>query len=264
MYAQLLTLDEGRLTLEEQAPVVVSAAVIEENIIELELNNPIDEKSLDRRDFIVELASGSKLNVYRVDYSDSDDDYKLTLYVREKLDQNGKFDESSLRLSLADSVSTKNIYSSALTLAPGLTIDDKYNPEATVASAVYENQTEITFEVGEEVQFGFGDGLSLVTTETVEDGVTTVTLEKGSAANDLLISRFTVRKGSSKLAIEKIQIIDATKIVIVINDGDEDWDGDRLEVTFNGLDNPAYSITDTSGNILKNFDNVEVSIENIN
>ena len=117
MYAQLLTLDEGRLTLEEQAPVVVSAAVIEENIIELELNNPIDEKSLDRRDFIVELASGSKLNVYRVDYSDSDDDYKLTLYVREKLDQNGKFDESSLRLSLADSVSTKNIYSSALTLA---------------------------------------------------------------------------------------------------------------------------------------------------
>lgn len=264
MYAQLLDIDAGTLTLDSEAPVVVSAAVTGENTIELELNNPIDEKSLDRRDFIVKLVSGLSLNVYRVDYSDSDDEYKLTLYVREKLDQNAKFDGTGLRLTLAETVSTKNIYGSALSMASALAIEDKYNPEATVASAVYGNKTEIVFEVGEAVQFGFGSGLALVTSESVEDGVTTVTLERGSAANDLLISRFTVKKDGKKLNIEKIQIVDGSKIVFVINDGNEDWDGDKLEITYNGLDNPAYSITDASGNILVNFDDVEVSIENIN
>ncbi|NLM47406.1 MAG: hypothetical protein GX198_01085 [Epulopiscium sp.] len=165
---------------------------------------------------------------------------------------------------MAETVSTKNIYGSALSMASALAIEDKYNPEATVASAVYGNKTEIVFEVGEAVQFGFGSGLALVTSESVEDGVTTVTLERGSAANDLLISRFTVKKDGKKLNIEKIQIVDGSKIVFVINDGNEDWDGDKLEITYNGLDNPAYSITDASGNILVNFDDVEVSIENIN
>lgn len=268
IYARLLALDEGSLTLEAQAPIVESAFVIGENTIELELNNPIDESTLNRKDFIVELPSGEKLNVYSLDYSDKDDEYKLTLYVREDLEQSGKFDAIELRFRLADSISTENIYGSQLALlgdAPHLTINDNYHPEATVVDAVYENKTEITFEVGESIQFGFGEGLALETTTTTdENDVDTVTLESGVAANDLLISRFTVKKGSNQLTIEKIQIIDGTKFVIVINDGNVNWDGEELVITYTGLDNAAYSITDASGNILEDFNGVEVSIENIN
>lgn len=258
---------DGGLDLAAQAPVVEEVSVIGKNALELKLNHPINESTLDRRDFIIrEKGNNQALSIFSIEYKDANDEYKLILHVREDLEQNGKFDAALLKLELAQSVSTENIYGTTLGLLGSVShIDaiDKYAPEATVEKAVYGNKTEIVFEIGETVQFGFGGDVSLETTSETVNDVTTVTLAKGTAANDLLISRFTVKKGSKKLAIEKIQIVNGTKIVLVINDGNENWNGQKLDVTFNALDNTAYSITDTNGNILENL-NMEVSVENIN
>lgn len=226
------------------APKVTGAVVTGTNKIELAISGSINSKTIDPSDFVIVAGTGSnKVDIDAWDAEYKDD--KITLTVNADLTSDGKYDNKTLKLSLANEVNTVNAFEQKLVIDAGFDgeVEDGFAPKAdSVASAVYTagEGTKVTIELTENLAFANGEeltGIDLSQFRVKADGTTKAA--KVFFYDAVLDNPSTKDVNEAKPA----------KLVVVLT---ENYSGKKVQVIF--LANATATIVDASDNALADFD----------
>lgn len=233
------------------APQVTGAKVTGEETIVLTLNDVINEKTLSVDDFIITAVKGSEeieIDAYDAEFNKDDKEIKLSmskdLTMAGKYVKDGKVYDLYLTMVKAADVETVNAFQMKLELLGSeIEIKDAYDPTAeSVVSAVYKDNTVVTIELNEELDYENGDLLSTAELQQF------VVKADGKAVSKEIKYVAPIASVDDK----KTKDLDESKARFVITIGGKDYSGKTVDVSFNAVD--GSTVADSAGNVLKDFE----------